>query len=218
MPRTHRLKLPLTEEAVRSLSLGDTVYLDGEIVLAGTGIPAHERILSYLDSGKPLPIDLHGAAIFHFGSYSRLVNGAYEVLYMNPTTSSRFNPYMPRIIRSFGLRAVGGKGGFDAPTAQAMKETGCVYLSYLGGGCTILSESIKKVLAVAWDDFIFQYRMVKLLVEGFGPGTVGIDANGNSLYEILSESAKAKLPEILKEADRDRAGAPESNTDRAVNE
>ena len=213
MPRIHRLKLPLTEEVVRSLSLGDTVYLDGEIVLAGTGIPAHERILSYLDSGRPLPIDMHGAAIFHFGSYSRQVNGAYEVLYMNPTTSTRFNPYMPRIIKSFGLRAVGGKGGFDAPTAQAMKETGCVYLSYLGGGCPILSASIKKVLAVAWDDFIFQYRMVKLLVENFGPATVGIDAHGNSLYDLLTDIAGAKLPQILKELDRDRARAPQLKSD-----
>ena len=72
MPATHRLKLPLTEETVRSLSLGDTVYLDGEIVVAGTGLPAHDRILSYIDAEKPLPIDLNGATILHFGSYSRL--------------------------------------------------------------------------------------------------------------------------------------------------
>lgn len=208
MPTTHRLQLPLTEEKVRSLSLGDTVYLDGEIVVAGTGLPAHDRILRYIDEGKPLPIDLNGATILHFGSYSRMVNGVYEVLYMNPTTSARFNRYMPEIIKTFGLRAVGGKGGFDAETAKAMKDTGCVYLSYLGGGCPVLSESIKEVLAVEWDDLVFQYRLVKLRVENLGPATVGIDANGNSLYDDLRSNAEKKLAQILRELDEDRAGSP----------
>jgi fumarate hydratase subunit beta len=207
MPAMHRLQLPLTEEKVRSLSLGDTVYLDGEIVVVGTGLPAHDRILSYIDEGKPLPIDLNGATILHFGSYSRLVDGAYEVLYINPTTSARFNRYMPKIIKTFGLRAVGGKGGFNAETVQAMKETGCVYLSFLGGGCAVLSESIKEVLAVEWNDLIFQYRMVKLRVEGLGPATVGIDSHGNSIYENLRVNAEQRLPQILRDLAEDRASA-----------
>src|SRR5208283_2070151 len=98
-------------------------------------------------------------------------------------TSTRFNPYMPKMIRHFGLRAVGGKGGLDTQTVQVMKEVGCVYLSYLGGGCAVLSESIKEVVAVEWQDLVLHYRLVKLRVEGLGPGTVGIDANGNSLYD-----------------------------------
>ena len=54
-----------------------------------------------------------------------------------------------------------------------------------------------------------QYRMVKLLVEDFGPGTVGIDAHGNSLYDLLTDIAGAKLPQILKELDSDRDSAPQ---------
>jgi fumarate hydratase subunit beta len=127
---------------------------------------------------------------------------------MNPTTSARFNRYMPKMIKTFGLRAVGGKGGFDAETAKAMKETGCVYLSYLGGGCPVLSESIKEILAVEWDDLVFQYRLVKLRVENLGPATVGIDANGNSLYEDLRIKAEQKLAQILRELDEERGSAP----------
>src|SRR5581483_1717768 len=148
-----RLELPLSEPDVRSLHAGDSVFLDGEIVITA-GLPTHERLLEYVDAGRPLPTDLSGAAMFHLGSYSRDVNGVFEVLYMNPTTSTRFNPHMPKLIRSLGLRAVGGKGGLDDASAEAMREVGCVYLSFLGGGCTLLSRAIRQVVSVDWDDLI----------------------------------------------------------------
>ena len=112
---------------------------------------------------------------------------------MNPTTSTRFNPLMPRIIRHFGLRAVGGKGGLDRPCADAMKEVGCVYLSFLGGGSPLLSDAIKEVVAVAWDDLVAHYRLVKLRVEDLGPLVVAIDSKGNSLFDQLQESARDRL-------------------------
>ena len=219
MSATHELQLPLTEAAVRSLALGDMVYLSGDIVITA-GLPTHQRILEHIDGGKPLPIDLRGAALFHLGSYSRdtrgreedqakrgedkgAKRGGFEVLYMNPTTSTRFNPYMPKFIRTFGLRAVGGKGGLDAECARAMKETGCVYLSFLGGGATLHSQAIKEVVSVAWDDFIAHYRLVTLRVEMLGPLTVAIDAHGNSLYDELRTAAQARLPEILAAIRRD---------------
>jgi fumarate hydratase subunit beta len=200
------LQLPLTQEAVRSLALGDMVYLTGEIVITA-GIPTHERILDYLDRGEALPIDLSNAAFFHLGSFNQEDDGGFKILYMNPTTSTRFNALMPRLIRTFGLRAVGGKGGLDRACADAMKEAGCVYLSFLGGGAPILSDAIKRVVTVAWDDLIAHYRLVKLEVERLGPLTVAIDAHGNTLYDNLQAEAKQKLPEILAELKRARAAA-----------
>ncbi len=194
--KTHQLDLPLTEAAVLALGVGDAVYLNGEIVISA-GLPTHQRIIDCITDGKPLPIDLTGAALFHLGSYSREVDGKFEVLYMNPTTSTRFNPMMPFIIRSLKLRAVGGKGGLDMNCAKAMQEVGCVYLSFLGGGCALISEAIKEVVSVKWDDLISHYRLVTLRVENLGPLTVGIDAHGNSLYETLHASAEQKLPEIM---------------------
>ena len=77
MSATHELQLPLTEAAVRSLALGDMVYLSGDIVITA-GLPTHQRILEHIDGGKPLPIDLRGAALFHLGSYSRDTRGREE--------------------------------------------------------------------------------------------------------------------------------------------
>jgi fumarate hydratase subunit beta len=207
MSAIRELQLPLSEADVRSLRCGDMVYLTGELVITA-GLPTHQRMLEYIAAEKPLPIDLANATLLQFGGYSVEEHGQLKVVYMNPTTSTRFNPLMPTIIRSQRLRAVGGKGGLDGASAQAMKETGCVYLSFPGGVCTLYSNAIREVVAVEWRDFILHYRLVKLRVERLGPGTVGIDANGNSLYEGLQAAAEARLPELMAQlaADRARAG------------
>jgi len=204
MIETRRITLPVSEATIRSLNAGDFVELDGEIVLTA-GLPTHQRIIEYTNAGKPLPIDITGGTLFHLGSYSRDTSGAFEVLYINPTTSTRFNAVMPTIIRQFGLRMVGGKGGLDRACADAMKEVGCVYLSFLGGGSPLLSDAVKEVKAVAWDDFVSHYRLVKLRVEALGPLVVGIDAKGNSTFDQLSERAHERMPDILRGLDEDRA-------------
>jgi fumarate hydratase subunit beta len=209
MSDTYDLKLPLVEADVLKLRAGDMVTLSGELVITA-GLPTHQRMMEYIDAGKPLPIDLTHATLLQFGGYNREVEGKVEVVYMNPTTSTRFNPLMPRLIRSLKLRAVGGKGGLNAQCAQAMKETGCVYLSFPGGGATLYSAAIREVVQVEWRDFILHYRLVKLRVDKLGPGTVGIDAHGNSLYDGLQQAAKRRLPEIMAQLSADRALAPKS--------
>lgn len=203
MTDTRRITLPVSEETVRSLKAGDFVELDGDIVLTA-GLPTHRRIIDHVKANRPLPIDIDGGTLFHLGSYSRDVDGRFEVLYINPTTSTRFNAVMPTIIHQFGLRMVGGKGGLDRACADAMKEVGCVYLSFLGGGAPLLSDAVKEVKAVAWDDLVPHYRLVKLRVEALGPLVVGIDANGNSIFETLSKRAEERMPDILRELDQTR--------------
>ena len=194
--RTHRLTFPLSEADARGLRAGDLVVMDGEIIVTA-GIPTHERMLRCLDGHEAPPMDLRGASIFHLGSFSRETDGRFEVLYINPTTSTRFNPVMPRLIEGFGWHAIGGKGGIDAASLPAMRAAGCVYLSFLGGGCTLLSAAVKEVVQIGWSDMLMHYRLVRLRVEGLGPATVGIDAHGRSLYAEEQASAKERLPEIL---------------------
>ena len=201
-PRT--ITLPMTPEVARSLTLGEMIYLDGQIT-ATAGIPTHARILDYLDRGDALPVDLKRAAFFHLGSYSEERDGTLDVLYMNPTTSTRFNDVMPRIIRELGLACVGGKGGLSAPSAAALRDVGGVYLSFLGGGCPLLSDAIKRVVDVAWQDMISHYRLVVLEVARLGPLTVAIDAQGRSLYDDLAHEAQTRRGEILAKLAQDRA-------------
>ena len=194
-----RIRMPMSREDARSLRAGDMILLEGEIVITA-GLPTVQRLLACAEEGRAPPIPLQGGSLFHLGSYSQETpEGGLEILYMNPTTSTRFNPQMPRLIRHFGLTAVGGKGGLDAASVAAMAEVGCVYLSFLGGGAPLHSSAITTVREVAYPDLVAHYRLVRLAVEGLGPVTVGIDAQGNSLFDSLQAQAQARMPGILEE-------------------
>ena len=204
---TYRMNFPLSESDARLLRAGDQLILDGEIVVTA-GLPTHQRLIGCLDGIEPLPIVLHGQSLFHLGSFcqerktdgdpavaSRAANLA--LLYINPTTSTRFNPVMPRLIRELGLHAVGGKGGLDEACTEAMRQTGCVYLSFLGGGATLHTRAVRSVVDVGWPDMLMHYRLVRLKVSGMGPVTVAIDAHGTSNYADVLTSAKSKIDSIV---------------------
>jgi len=198
------MRFPLSAADARGLRAGDQVVIDGEVVMSA-GLPTIQRLVRCLDGAEPLPMALHDGSLFHLGSYSRETkDGGFEMLYLNPTTSTRFNAHMPRLIRELGLHAVGGKGGLDQSCVEAMQQTGCVYLSFLGGGATLHSQAIRRVVEVGWTDMVVHYRLVRLAVEGLGPVTVGIDAHGRSLYAEEQSAARARLPEILRGLDEAR--------------
>jgi fumarate hydratase subunit beta len=189
------LSLPLQRADVEALRVGELVTVSGLATMT-IGLPTHKRMVEHLDAGTPLPVDLRDGAFFHLSCFNReLPDGSHEALYLNPTTSTRYNDYMPRLVEGYGLRLVGGKGGLDHRSVQALKRQGCVYLSFLGGGCTLLSQAIRRVAAVHWTDYISQFRLLTLEVSELGPATVAIDAHGNSVYEQLAEQAARRLQE-----------------------
>ena len=203
---THELRLPLSDADVRALKVGDIVYVSGEIH-STAGIPTHKRMIECLERGEALPFDLRGGALFHLGSYNiEGADGGLKILYINPTTSTRFNDLMPKLIPALGLRLTGGKGGLDARSAKAMKEAGCVYLSFLGGGAPIMTDAIMSVTGIGWPDMISHYRLVRIEVERLGPLTVAIDAHGSSVYDDTIKAMQDKRASILAElrADRER--------------
>ncbi len=196
IPPVKHLRVPAGKEDVEALRPGDFVVLDGELVITA-GIPTYARLAQCLKDGTPPPIDMNGAALLHFGGMSGIDGDKFSLRYINPTTSTRFNGAMPGLIRGFGLRIVGGKGGLDANCVAAMRDSGCVYLSFIGGGCTLFSESIREVIDIGWKDMIPHYRLLKLRVEGLGPAVVGIDAHGNSLYADSERAAQINLKTAL---------------------
>lgn len=190
------LTLPLSRADVEGLELGEMVTVSGQATMS-IGLPTHKRMLDLLEAGQPLPVDLRGGAFFHLSCYNReRADGTYEALYLNPTTSTRYDATMPGLIEGAGLRLVGGKGGLDAASTRAMQRQGCAYLSFLGGGCTLLSQAIRRVVSVHWTDYIAQFRLLTLEVEALGPATVAIDAHGNSLYDRLRTQAAARLQAV----------------------
>ena len=90
---THHLRLPLDLAAVQALKVGDLVLLSGDITIS-IGLPTHQRMVQELAAGKALPVDLHGGAFFHLSAYLRDAEKSGDLptaLYMNPSTSTRYN-------------------------------------------------------------------------------------------------------------------------------
>ena len=202
-PALPRLTLPLSRDEARSLRLGDTVILDGEVTITA-GFPTHQRMAEALDRGQPLPFPKAGSAFFHMGSSCRAEGDRWVTNYVNPTTSTRFDDYMPGIIRRLGLTATGGKGGMGRACVEALREVGGVYFSMPGGASPLLSIGAVERLETAWDDLIEQFRLSRFRLDGFGPVTVAIDAHGNSMYDTLQEQASARTPRILEELEQAR--------------
>jgi fumarate hydratase subunit beta len=76
------------------------ILVDGEIVITA-GLPTVQRLVASAEEGRAPPFPLDGGSLLHLGSHSQdTADGGLEILYMNPTTSTRFNRLMPGLIRN----------------------------------------------------------------------------------------------------------------------
>ncbi len=194
MIMTKRLKTPLSENDVRSLNVGEAIYLDG-VVYTGRD-EVHIHALEYLEKGKNIPVDFKGAALFHCGPIMRKVGEEWEVVAAGPTTSSRMNSLEPQFIEKFRPGAIIGKGGMSQPTIDAMKQYGCVYLAITGGAAVLAAKGLKSVSGVEWYELGMPEAVWILNAENFGPLTVGIDTHGKSLFADVSDKVKENEPAV----------------------
>lgn len=191
------LTIPLKEEAVRALKIGDVVYLTGHIFTARD--MAHLKILDLLDNGKPLPQDFNGAALFHAGPVClKNEDGTWRLNVIGPTTSIRMEPYADTVGR-MGIKAVIGKGGMEQDTLNACEKYGYVYLQAAPGCAAKLAQGINKIHDVSWLELGMPEALWDLEAEAFGPLVVGMDTHQQSIYKNLKKAAINKLDTIYPE-------------------
>jgi fumarate hydratase class I len=175
------LNAPLTEEAVRSLKVGDVVLISGRML---TG---RDAVHSHLMKHEP-PVDLRGSVLYHCGPVVVKDGETWRVTAAGPTTSIREEPYQGEIIKRYGVRAVIGKGGMGAKTLAALKEHGAVYLNAIGGAAQFYARSITGVEGVSLLEFGTPEAMWHLAVQDF-PAIVTMDAHGNSLHKDIEQQS-----------------------------
>lgn len=187
-----KLTLPITEQQVRSLNVGDMVLISG-VMFTG-----RDAVHKHLFEGKSIPVDIRGSAIYHCGPVVvKTESGEWSVRAAGPTTSTREEPYQATVIEKYGIRAVIGKGGMGAKTLKACKDFGCVYLHAVGGAAQVLAETVKKVRGVSMlEEFGSPEAIWELEVVDF-PALVTIDAHGNSLHAEVASASEQKLNELL---------------------
>ena len=186
------LQLPLTEEDVRGLALGDAVSLTGTIFTARDA--AHKYLVENPDFSR-IP-DIRGSVLYHCGPVIIKQDGRYVVTAAGPTTSIREEPYMATVIEKYGIRAIIGKGGMGPATAEACRRFGCVYLSAVGGAAQVLASCVKEVPSVSMlEEFGAPEAIWQLNVVDF-PAVVTMDATGASLHQQVKARSEAQLATI----------------------
>jgi fumarate hydratase class I len=188
------LKLPVSEESIRNLKVGDFVELTGRMITGRDA--AHTWLIEdYREEVAPY---LAGTAIYHCGPVvAENEDGSYDFVAAGPTTSIREEPYQADVIGRYGLRGVIGKGGMGPKTLKGLAEHGAVYLHAVGGAAQVLARAIPRVEKVFMlSEFGVPEALWVIEVERF-PVMVTMDSHGGSLHAEVEERSQAKLRELL---------------------
>ena len=190
--KTHELTLPVDNAQIEKLDIGDTVYLSGIVCTARD--MGHLEMKQLIEQKKPLPIDLHGMAIFHAGPVCvKDDSGKWTLRVIGPTTSIRMEPHADWVGKDLGAKLIIGKGGMAQGSLDAFKQYKQAYLQAVPGCAVLLSEGVKSVKDVFWLENGMPEAMWVLNVEHFGPFIVTMDCKGNSRYEDVKSKARKVL-------------------------
>lgn len=204
------LQLPISEEDIRSLHVGDPVALCGVMVTGRDAVHKwlidtfikqtrhpQENDLEVYAAIQPL---LQAGVIYHCGPVvAGLDTGNYRFVAAGPTTSIREEPYQGEVMRHFNVRGVIGKGGMGAKTLAACQEVPGVYLHAIGGAASLIAQTVVKVLGVYKLEFGVPEAMWVIEVKDF-PAVVTMDAHGKSLHAVVEEQSRAVLDQLLAQA------------------
>ena len=201
------LTIPLSDETIRNLKVGDPVGLSG-VMMTGrdtvhkwmidtfimkTRQPQGDDLEVY-EAIKPL---LDSSVIYHCGPVvAGLETAEYRFVAAGPTTSTREEPYQGDVMRHFNIKGVIGKGGMGPKTLAACREVPGVYFHAIGGAASLIAQTVKRVLGVYKLDFSVPEAMWVIEVEDF-PVVVTMDSHGGSLHAEIEQRSKAMLDELL---------------------
>jgi fumarate hydratase subunit beta len=205
-----QLTTPLSDEAVRSLKVGDPIMLSGVMVTGRDAVhkwmvdtfikqtrPTQGDDLDVYEAIKPL---LAGSVIYHCGPVvAGLDTKQYRFVAAGPTTSGREEPYQGDVMRHFNIRGVIGKGGMGSKTLAACQEVPGVYLHAIGGAASLIAQTVTRVLGVYKFEFGVPEAMWVIEVKDF-PAVVTMDAHGGSLHAEIEQKSKAVLEELFAKA------------------
>ena len=186
MNNPRKIKTTLTKEVITSLRDGDMVLLSGEVYTARD--VAHRRLYDALIKGEALPVVPNAVLFYAAPTQPR---PGKVIGYIGPTPSSRMDFFTPKLIEN-GLRGMIGKGKRSPDVVAALKKYGAVYFGAIGGIAALMSQCVKKMELIAYED-LGPEAIRKLTIVDL-PLVVINDSQGNDLY--LSEQTKWRVPSM----------------------
>ena len=202
----HTLHMPVDEDTVRRLRIGDTVTLEDTLF----GIRDATQIHLF-DRGRDTRFDLAGHAVIHTAPNVRKVEpcaehpAGYAPVCIGTTTSARMERFTRPLMERHGVRIIIGKGGLQEDSRRAFQDLGGAYLAIIGGTAALETTWITMIEDVDLDD-LNPESLWKFRIEGFGPLLVAMDAHGGSLYDAVAERARTRRDAALAKLRGEAAG------------
>ncbi len=201
------LKTPISDEDIRSLTVGETVMLTGLVMtgrdmvhkwMADTFIKKTRQPqgndMAVYEAIKPI---LAGGVIYHCGPVvGGLDTKVYKFVAAGPTTSIREEPYQGDVMKHFNIKAVIGKGGMGPGTLKACHELPGVYLHAIGGAASLIARTVQRVIGVYKLDFGVPEAMWVIEVKDF-PTVVTMDAHSHSLHDEVEKASRQVLSSLI---------------------
>ena len=191
----HHLKAPLTNEDVKKLKLGDTVYISGEC------FTCRSRLQKYVfDEGNTLPFSTEDRnVLIHNGPIVVKEDGKWRLVSFMPTSSIRFEKWGAKSVENWNLKMIVGKTTMGENTARMMKEKTCVHVSPRSVSPNLWIDSIEVQDVHLFDELGSIEAAWFFKVDELGPFIVDIDANGNNYFDKLDGDVEKRKQEVLKE-------------------
>lgn len=188
------LKAPLTEADVTQLSVGDTVYISGEV------FTCRSRLQKYIfDEGNTLPFSTEDRNILiHNGPIVVKENGKWKLMSFMPTSSIRFEKWGAKSVENWNLRMIVGKTTMGEETAKMMAEKKCVHVSPQSVSPNLWIDSIEVQDVHLYDELGRIEAAWFFKVAELGPFIVDIDTKGNNFFDALDVQIAKNKEDALK--------------------
>jgi L(+)-tartrate dehydratase beta subunit len=175
----YHFTVPLSDEDVKSVRIGDMVYFSGNAWTARSRVQK-----AVFDEGRALPFDTREwNLLIHAGPVIKEERGEWRIISFAPTTSVRFEKWGPKSVRDLGLKAIIGKATMGQATQLAMKENICIHASPIGLTTNLFLDRIK-IQAVHWKEEFGSIESAWMLkVDDYGPFIVDMDCYGNNYFD-----------------------------------
>ena len=193
----HVLHMPISDEQVRSLRIGDTVVLQDTLF----GI-RDATLIHMFDRGRTTRFDLSGHAVIHTAPNVRKVEpdstnpAGYAPICVGTTTSDRMERFTAPLLGQHGVRLIIGKGGMREGSLAAFRKHGGAYLAIIGGAAALETTWIEQIEDVDLDD-LNPESLWKFRIRDFGPLLVAMDSHGGSVYDTVQHDVREARARVL---------------------
>lgn len=170
-----KLPLPLKENDIKRLKVGERLLLTGTVYTARDA--AHKKLMEFIKRNNA-PIELKNQTIYYTGPTPP--KPGQVIGSCGPTTSGRMDSYTPFLLQK-GMKGMIGKGERSVEVIQAIKKHKAIYFIAAGGCGAWLSQKVKKCDLIAYPELGCE-AIYKLELKDF-PVIVGIDSRGRDIYK-----------------------------------